>query len=367
MEADDLMAILCIRYHDHFQLFKPPHVPTISVVSDDTDLYQLKAYTHVALFGNDMKPKSITQDDAKTILANKIKRGDPSDKIPSEKKFGTDFNRTLIDFRCIPDNVCANVIHAYETLVRTSGRRKKTKTIMKLPQNMLALVLHRPSKIVKSPYLADIRIGTKEYMAHSPSLGMSGMIAEGGEIRVSPIQIKSGGKATHRIQLVRHCNCWVGAIPLYANTIVRSALENKWLFPYQHLQPEYKIGNSRIDFYLENNGDKYLLEVKSVILKNREKAYFPDGYKKPGALVVSERALKHVEILKSWATSGHKAWLVYVVQRNDVNVFRLNVERDPFYASAVQDAMQHGVTVKAYKVEWTIHGCRGWKELDIIW
>ena len=37
-----------------------------------------------------------------------------------------------------------------------------------------ATCLHRPSKICKSPYVADIKIGDEEFLAHSPALGMDG-------------------------------------------------------------------------------------------------------------------------------------------------------------------------------------------------
>ena len=39
-------------------------------------------------------------------------------------------------------------------------------------------VVNRPSKTNKSPYLADVLINNKIYMAHSPSLGLSGLKME---------------------------------------------------------------------------------------------------------------------------------------------------------------------------------------------
>jgi hypothetical protein len=39
-----------------------------------------------------------------------------------------------------------------------------------------AVIINRPSKNIKSPYLADILINNKIELAHSPSLGLSGLI-----------------------------------------------------------------------------------------------------------------------------------------------------------------------------------------------
>ena len=39
-----------------------------------------------------------------------------------------------------------------------------------------AIIINRPSKTIKSPYLADIQINNTIELAHSPSLGLCGLI-----------------------------------------------------------------------------------------------------------------------------------------------------------------------------------------------
>ena len=363
VEADDLIAILAIQYDKHFQLFKNP--PTISIISDDHDMYQLKGYcSTVSLYGNDLKQLNINKQKANEILDRKIIKGDPSDRIPSAKKNGNDLNRTLIDFRCIPQFVTNSVLNQYLKFFKKG--RAKTKILLTLPPIFPSTVLFRPSRQIKSPYLCDVLSNKETLMVHSPSLGMSGMIIKDTNVLIS--KIEKPKKASHRIQLVRHENEWIGAIPLYANTIVKAALENGWLMKYDKLQCEHKIGDSRIDFFIRGKCN-YLLEVKSVILKKDNVAYFPDGYKKSGDLVVSERALKHVLTLQKYARNNKndQAWLIFLVQRNDIDYFRLNVERDPYYARAVLNALHTNVVVRAFKICWTEMGCRGWKEIPIIW
>jgi hypothetical protein len=54
-----------------------------------------------------------------------------------------------------------------------------------LPKALIkATVIARPSKKIKSPYLADISIDSKEYLCHSGALGCSGHIGPGATVWV---------------------------------------------------------------------------------------------------------------------------------------------------------------------------------------
>ena len=61
---------------------------------------------------------------------------------------------------------------------------------------------------------------------------------------------------------------------------------------YDYVKPEYKYGNSRVDFYMEKNGEKYLMEVKGCTLEIAGMGYFPDA--------PTERGIKHLrELIKA--------------------------------------------------------------------
>ena len=61
---------------------------------------------------------------------------------------------------------------------------------------------------------------------------------------------------------------------------------------YDYVKPEYKYGNSRVDFYMEKNGEKYLMEVKGCTLEIDGMGYFPDA--------PTERGIKHLrELIKA--------------------------------------------------------------------
>lgn len=58
------------------------------------------------------------------------------------------------------------------------------------------------------------------------------------------------------------------------------------------IKPEYKYGDSRIDFYFEKGDMKCLMEVKGVTLERDGICYFPDA--------PTERGVKHIrELLKA--------------------------------------------------------------------
>ena len=368
VEADDLIAVLTIQLDKIHNFYNSNN--EIHIVTDDSDIFQLVGYClkTVNLIQCNLKSRAMDATQAQDILKKKIQKGDPSDNIKSAKTNGIELNTLLIDFRKIPEDITRKIIDNFNKLnPKTIAKRK---LILELPPVEKATVLFRPSKKVKSPYLADINLLEKEYMAHTPALSMSGMIDTNSEILVSTMCKPK--KATHCIQLVKHVNEWVGALPLKANGIAKEAIQNGWLgINAQNIKCEYKIDDSRIDFFVtDTNGTEHLIEIKSVILKDNKTAYFPDGYKKKKGEPVSERALKHAHLLQKYALSkkGGKSHLIYIIQRYDVDYFRIFAERDPIYARAVWNAIRDGVNVQAYKVKWDPKkGCSGWKSVPIVW
>ena len=87
-----------------------------------------------------------------------------------------------------------------------------------------------------------------------------------------------------------------------------NAVVKEWLMKqdYDLVVPEYKYGNSRIDFYMEKGEDKYLLEVKGCTLIKDGIGYFPDA--------PTERGVKHLRELTAAIDKGYKAMAAFVIQ-----------------------------------------------------
>lgn len=221
------------------------------------------------------------------------------------------------------------------------------------------LVIKRPSKIIKSPYVADITINDNSYLGHTPSLGCCGLANSGSMVLLSKLGEKT--KCDYRIELAKlNTGIIVGIAPKLAEKIVSNALLKNLV---QHLsvkkfKTEIKIGNSRFDFVGKTKkGEDFILEVKSVPLARNGIAYFPDGYRKNKKQTVSERALKHVIELNGIKDKFPqiRCILLFVIQRNDVREFQIFNE-DPIYHEAVKNAWLAGVEIKTIQVQWNDNG-----------
>jgi sugar fermentation stimulation protein A len=130
------------------------------------------------------------------------------------------------------------------------------------------------------------------------------------------------------------------------NKLVLEALRNhdiNELSEYNVIKPEFGYGHSRLDFFLNNNRESCLLEVKSATLVKDGVAMFPDA--------VTERGKRHVNELVKAKKEGYRACVLFVVQRTDAHSFSPSDETDPKFGNALRKAAVEGVEVYAYKME----------------
>jgi len=264
------------------------------------------------------------------------------------------------------------------------------KCIFKLENVVRATVVNRPSKVIKSPYMADIIVSgqSQETLCHSPALGCAGIIVPGTNVIVTPKpNAKADAKSKYSLDLVDLGPSILGVNPLMCNKMVKTALEYGLVeglprFDKSEIKSEASIDESRFDFKCEQNGTTYYVEVKGVpcaciddvpispkkktdmmaeINKAKNKiAYFPDGYRKPGEEVISPRALKHVQHLTRLAAEENtRCILLFVVQRTDCKIFQ-PTHNDPVYRRAVYDASVAGVRIIAHTVTWSEDGKAAW-------
>ncbi len=108
----------------------------------------------------------------------------------------------------------------------------------------------------------------------------------------------------------------------------------------KYIKPEYKYGNSRIDFYVETENEKILLEVKGVTLENEGVVSFPDA--------PTVRGVKHLKELQKAVTEGYKAYVLFVIQMSDVKYFEPNTNTHPEFAEELKHARDNGVVPLAF-------------------
>ena len=262
---------------------------------------------------------------------------------------------------------------------------KMNKILLEIENIESCKILNRPSKISKTPYVADIIIQNSIFQAHSPSLGCCGLCEKESKVFAYPLESKTKKKAicSYRIFLSEiyeedkeHLG-YIGIEPKLAENLVEEVLKKNYFSKINNIKffkREVKILDSRFDFMgIDNNDETFIIEVKNVPLADyadiseKEKrnlnfdnknfdekiSYFPDGYRKKKGELVSERAYKHIKDLMKikQASINTRCILCFVIQRDDISSFQPS-NLDPIYQNTVKEAFKNGVEIFTLVVRW---------------
>ena len=207
-----------------------------------------------------------------------------------------------------------------------------------------------PARLIRryKRFLADCRLEDgREITAHCANPGsMLGLAEPGTKIWLEPND-DPRKKLKYGWRLVDHENGhFTGVDTSVPNRALRLALqagELPELAAYRTVRPEVRYGqSSRIDFLLSEPGlpDAYV-EVKSVTLSRRTGlAEFPDS--------VTARGARHLVELAGMVREGHRAVMLYLVQRTDCTGFALARDIDPGYGAAFDAACSQHVEILCY-------------------
>lgn len=161
-------------------------------------------------------------------------------------------------------------------------------------------------------------------------------------------------KLAHTLEFVEVDGGLVGVNTMHPNRLVAEALANgaiPELTGYATHRREVKYGEaSRVDFLLEHpDRPPCWLEIKNCHLsRTAGLAEFPD--------CVAARSAKHLRELEAMVGAGHRAVVLFVVQRTDCESFRACAELDPKFAAALDQAADAGVEVLVYAAQMSARG-----------
>lgn len=199
-------------------------------------------------------------------------------------------------------------------------------------------------------FLADVDLGGETVTAHCANPGsMLGLAEPGSAVWLSRsdnpkrklkfswelIEIDLGAGPTLVGINTSHPNA------LVAEAIIAGKISE--LGGYSDMRREVKYGtNSRIDILLHNNETSLCyVEIKNVhLMREAGLAEFPDS--------VTVRGAKHLQELSAMVGEGHRAVMVYLVQRGDAREMALARDIDPGYGDAFDAARKAGVEAVAY-------------------
>ena len=106
------------------------------------------------------------------------------------------------------------------------------------------------------------------------------------------------------------------------------------------IKREVTYKNSRFDFMIESAKNKSFLEVKGVTLERNGKVYFPDA--------PTQRGVKHINELIECINDGFDAYIIFVVQMDEITHFAPNIEMHPEFALALKKAFISGVNILCF-------------------
>ncbi len=232
---------------------------------------------------------------------------------------------------------------------------------MKLPPLVEGRLLGRRKR-----FFADVDLGFETVVAHCPNTGsMLGCKEPGSRVWLSRAD-NNKRKLAWTWEIVEALpGVPVGIHTGRSNALVAEALA-AGLLPemagFERLRREVKYGRerSRIDLLLEwADGRLCYLEVKNVTAAVAAGiALFPDA--------VSERATRHLRELMAMVAEGHRAAVVFCVQRGDVGEVRPADAIDPDYGRTLRQALAAGVDAYALAAEVSPEEIRLVRRLPVI-
>ena len=197
-------------------------------------------------------------------------------------------------------------------------------------------------------FLALVELGGREEGIHVANSGrLRELFVPGATVWLKPasaVSLPRGRRKTaYDLALVKAAGTLVSADARLPNALVEEAIANGSLNDFGSpaaIVRESAFGESRFDLMLECEGTRHYVEVKSVTLVENGIGLFPDSPTLRGA--------KHLNTLSEAVRAGHRASVVFVIQRLDADAFAANALADPALADSLSRAVAAGVDALAY-------------------
>ena len=212
-------------------------------------------------------------------------------------------------------------------------------------------------------FFVDVKLNKETVIAHCPNTGsMKGLLKEGNEVYLLEHNDPKR-KLKYGLEIIKAQKNLVGINTHMANKIVNHGLSNNLIKELKNndvIKPEVFFNKeTRFDFLIEKGGQKSFVEVKNVTLFRDEKtAEFPD--------TITTRGSKHLLTLIDAIKKGYKSYLIFLVQIQNMENFKIARDIDNEYYKNYITAKKAGVNFLAYRCKISFKKIFIEKKLKII-
>ena len=206
----------------------------------------------------------------------------------------------------------------------------------------------KKGKLIKryKRFFVDVKLDNKVVTAHCANTGsMKGLLEEGNDVYLTPNNDPKR-KLKFGLEIIKTRKNLVGVNTHLANRIAEHGINNNLVKELKNndlIKPEVFFNKeTRFDFLLEKNKQKSFVEVKNVTLfRNENTAEFPDA--------ITARGSKHHLTLIDAIKKGYKTYLLFLVQIQNMENFKIAKDIDPEYYKNYLLAKKAGVNFLAYR------------------
>ena len=212
-------------------------------------------------------------------------------------------------------------------------------------------------------FFADVKLNKEIVTAHCPNTGsMMGLLDEGNDVYISKSD-NPKRKLKYTLEIIKVKKNLVGVNTHFANKIAHHGLANnliKEVSNNDHIKPEVFFDKeTRFDFLIKKKDKKIFVEVKNVTLfRYQDTAEFPDA--------VTSRGSKHLKALIEAIKVGYKSYLLFLVQIQGIESFKIAKDIDEEYYKNYLLAKKAGVNFLAYRCKMSSKSISIEKKLKII-
>ena len=195
-------------------------------------------------------------------------------------------------------------------------------------------------------FFVDVKLNKEIITAHCPNTGsMKGLLDKGNEVYLFKNDDPKR-KLKYGLEIIKTRKKLVGINTHMANKIVNHGLNNNLIKELQNndkIKPEvFFKKDTRFDFLVEKNKQKIFIEVKNVTLfRDKKTAEFPDA--------ITTRGSKHLLALIDAIKKGYKAYLIFLVQIQNMENFKIAKDIDTEYYKNYLTPKKAGVNFFAYR------------------